>query len=120
MHEWALAESILMATIEAAEKDDIKKITEIQVSLGELQQIDRDNFTFALNEIIKSLNDKLQGVKIIIKNEKASFRCKNCENIWNFNKIKTKLNQTESEAIHFVPEITFVHTSSRAFNDISF
>ena len=34
MHEWALAESILTAAMEAAEKDKFKKITEIKIAIG--------------------------------------------------------------------------------------
>ena len=54
MHEWALAESILTAAVEAAEKEKLKKITEIKIGMGELQQIEQDIFEFALDEIIKS------------------------------------------------------------------
>jgi len=52
MHEWALAESILVAAVEAAEKEKMKKITEITIGMGELQQIEQDIFEFALDEII--------------------------------------------------------------------
>ena len=49
MHEWALAESILSAAIDESKKQKIKKITEIKISLGELQQIEKDIFRFVLN-----------------------------------------------------------------------
>ena len=52
MHEWALAESILTAAVEEAEKQKLKRITEIKIALGELQQIEQDIFEFALNEIM--------------------------------------------------------------------
>ena len=42
MHEWALAESILTTAIEAAEKEKLKIVTEIRISIGELQQIEKD------------------------------------------------------------------------------
>ena len=48
MHEWALAESILVAAIEAAEKEGLKKVREINIGIGELQQISMDAFEFAL------------------------------------------------------------------------
>ena len=53
MHEWALAESILVAAVEAAEKEKLKTITEIRIGIGELQQIEQDIFEFALEEIIR-------------------------------------------------------------------
>ena len=43
MHEWALAESILTAAMEAAEKEKLKKITEIKIGIGELQQIEQES-----------------------------------------------------------------------------
>ncbi len=110
MHEWALAESILTAAVEAAEKEKLKKITEIKIGMGELQQIEQDIFEFALDEIIKSQKDKLKNVKIKIETIKSTLKCKNCENTWKFSDMKKKLDEDESEAIHFIPEVAFVHT----------
>ena len=73
MHEWALAESILATAIEAADKEKLKKITEIIVGLGELQQVEQDIFEFALDEMIKQQAGKIKDVKIVIKSEKSNF-----------------------------------------------
>jgi len=110
MHEWALAESILTAAVEESKKEKMKKITEITIALGELQQIEKDIFKFALDEIIKEQGEILKKVKIIIKTEKSTLKCKNCENTWKFSDIKKKLDDDESESIHFIPETAFVHT----------
>jgi hydrogenase nickel insertion protein HypA len=110
MHEWALAESILTAVLEAAKKEKLKRITEIKISIGELQQIENDIFKFALNQIIKDNDNKLGKVKIIFNNEESKLKCKNCGNTWKFSDIKKKLDVDESEAIHFIPEVAFVHT----------
>ena len=72
MHEWALAESILTAAIEESKKEKMKKITEIKIELGELQQIEKDIFKFALDEIIKEQGKLLKNVKIIIKTKKST------------------------------------------------
>jgi len=109
MHEWALAESILVAAVEAAEKEKLKKITEIKIGIGELQQIEQDIFKFALDEIIKSQEDKLKDVKIIIEEIKSMLQCKSCNHSWKFDDIKKKLSEDEGEAIHFIPEVVFVH-----------
>jgi hydrogenase nickel incorporation protein HypA/HybF len=109
MHEWALAESILTAALEAAEKEKLKKIKEIKIAIGELQQIEQDIFQFALDEIIKD-EEKLKDVKIKIETEKSTLRCKNCEKTWTFSDMKKKLTEDEGEAIHFIPEVAFVHT----------
>ncbi|UCF12146.1 MAG: hydrogenase nickel incorporation protein HypA [Thermoplasmatales archaeon] len=110
MHEWALAESILSTTLEEAEKEKLKTIDEIKIGIGELQQIERDIFEFALEEIIKSKDNKLKNVKISIETEKSTLKCKSCEHTWKFSDMKKKLNEDESEAIHFIPEVAFVHT----------
>ena len=110
MHEWALAESILTAAIDAAKKEKLKKITEIKICIGELQQIEQDIFEFALEGIIQEQGGKLKNVKIKIETEKSTLKCKSCENTWSFDDMKKKLNEDESEAIHFLPEVAFVHT----------
>lgn len=110
MHEWALAESIIVAALDVAEKDKLKKINEITIQIGELQQIERDIFEYALKEIIKLQNKKLKNTKILIETEESTLKCKNCEHTWNFSDMKKKLTEEESEAIHFIPEVAFVHT----------
>jgi len=109
MHEWALAESILAAAVETADKEKLKRITEINISLGELQQIEQDIFEFALDGIIEEQGGKLKDVKIKIKIEDSYLKCKSCGNTWTFKDMKKKLNEDESEAIHFLPEVAFVH-----------
>lgn len=109
MHEWALAESILTAAVEAAEKEKLKKLTVIKISIGELQQIEEDIFKFALDEIIKTQKN-LKELKYKIEIEESTLKCKNCNHNWKFSDMKKKLSEDESEAIHFVPEVAFVHT----------
>jgi len=110
MHEWALAESILAAAVEASDKEKLKKITEINIGVGELQQIEVDIFEFALEEMIREQGGKLKNVKIRIKSEKGNLVCNNCQHEWSFSEMKKKLNEGESEAIHFIPEVVFVHS----------
>jgi len=109
MHEWALAESIISAATEAAEKEKLKKITEIKISIGELQQIEKDIFEFALAQIMKDQDKKIKNAKIKIDIEKSKLKCKNCEKVWSFNNMKKKLSKGESESIHFIPEVALVY-----------
>jgi len=110
MHEWALAESIITTAVNAADKEKIKKIKEIVVGLGELQQIEQDIFEFAIGELIKDQGKKLKNVKIKIKSEKSNFVCNNCHNHWTFDDLKKRIDEDESEAIHFIPEVALVHS----------
>jgi len=110
MHEWALAESIIITVINAAEKEKLKKITKIVIGIGELQQVEQDIFEFALGELIKEQGKKLKDVKIEIKFEKSNFVCNNCQNHWTFEDLKKSIDEDESEAIHFIPEVALVHS----------
>ena len=110
MHEWALAESVIKSSIAAAEKENIKKITEINVLLGELQQIADDIFRFALDQLVETYKDKFQDVTINIETEKTFLQCKQCDHSWEFQEMKDKLSADEAESIHFIPEVAFVHT----------
>jgi hydrogenase nickel incorporation protein HypA/HybF len=109
MHEWALAESIITAMIEEAKKERLKKIIEIIISIGELQQIEQDIFEFAFKQVLKEQKKEYKNLVFSIETEECSFKCKSCDNIWTFDELKKSLNQDESEAIHFLPEIAFVH-----------
>ena len=109
MHEWALAEAIISAALQNAEKEHLQKITEIHISLGELQQIEQDIFEFALNEIKKTQPPIIKNAKIILTIQPSTLQCKNCNYQWQFQKQKKQLTEDESEAIHFIPEVAFVH-----------
>jgi hydrogenase nickel incorporation protein HypA/HybF len=109
MHEWALAESIVMAAVETAQKEKLKTITEVTVHIGELQQIEKEIFLFALNELAKSQKPKIKNDAFHLKIEKSTLTCKTCGHCWKYSDMKKKLNESESEAIHFLPEVVFVH-----------
>ena len=100
MHEWALAEAVITAALEIAEKEGLKEISEINIRIGELQQIEADIFEFALSQL---KSDKLKNAKILINTAKAEFRCRICGTKWFFE--KNNVNEDTAEAIHFIPEV---------------
>jgi hydrogenase nickel incorporation protein HypA/HybF len=110
MHEWALAESVLSAALDEAKKQHLQRITEITITLGELQQIEEDIFRFALGELVKTHTELLKKVTIIIKKEECVLSCNQCHTTWNFKDIQKEVTGDEAEAIHFVPEVAFVHS----------
>jgi len=110
MHEWALAESIVVAAKNAAEKEQLIHVSEIKVLLGELQQINEEIFRFALDEITKTYQELMENVSITIDIEPTKLQCNNCKSTWLFSDMKQGLNEDEAEAIHFIPEVAFVHT----------
>jgi hydrogenase nickel incorporation protein HypA/HybF len=110
MHEWALAESIVIAATEEARKEKLKSITKIIIKVGELQQIEKEIFLFALMELSKIQKPSIQKNAFVIKTDKSTLTCKNCGMQWNYSDMKKNLSKTEAESIHFIPEIVFVHT----------
>lgn len=109
MHEWALAESVITTARNTAEKEHFTEIKEINIQLGELQQIEQDIFKYALDELMDAEHKLFDGTKINIEIEKSTLQCNNCGHTWNFSDVKTELSDNESEAIHFLPEVAFVH-----------
>jgi hydrogenase nickel incorporation protein HypA/HybF len=104
MHEWALAEAVISTVSQIAEKEDLKEVAEVEIKVGELQQIERDILEFALSQL-KTL--KLKNVKFHIKTVKAELKCRVCGHKWIFR--KEKMNEEIAEAIHFIPEIAHTY-----------
>ncbi len=109
MHEWALAEAIINAASEIAEKEKLRKITRVTVGIGELQTIEPDILKFALSHL---KTEKFKEAKFELRTEKARLKCRACGNTWEFN--KKDVDSNELEAIHVVPEIS--HTYIKCSN----
>jgi hydrogenase nickel incorporation protein HypA/HybF len=103
MHEWALAEAVVATTKRAAHEQHLHKVTAITVKLGALQQIEREIFTFALEQILSQEDALLRHARVVIEIERAQFRCRACSFEWAFE--EKNLSPEIAEAIHFIPEI---------------
>jgi hydrogenase nickel incorporation protein HypA/HybF len=104
MHEWALAEAVIAAASQIAEKEGLKKVTEVKIRIGEMQQIELDIFDFALSQLKPA---KLGKTKFELKTEKAELKCRACGHDWSFS--GNKLDKDPAEAIHFVPEVAHTY-----------
>ncbi len=100
MHEWALAEAVIRATQQIAEKEKLKEINEVEIKIGELQQVEREIFRFALSQL-KPAN--FRSTRFRLSKAKTKLKCRVCENTWLFR--RSKLDEDTAEAIHFVPEV---------------
>jgi hydrogenase nickel incorporation protein HypA/HybF len=109
MHEWALAEAVISTAIKAAEEEGLTEITGIKIKIGELQQIDREIFEFALREIIQPQRPIVRKAKTDLEIERAILKCRICDEEWAFGDALKELTEEQSESIHFVPEIAHVH-----------
>ena len=104
MHEWALAEAVVESVLEAVRKEKLTSVEEIDISLGELQDIEIEIFEFALKNLMEK-EDILRHTKINLKVEKTLFRCRACGNEWSLKKTKD-IDKDVKEAIHFLPELS--------------
>ena len=100
MHEWALAEAVIAAASQIAEKEGLKEVTEVRVRVGELQQIELDIFNFALSQLKPQ---KFRQARFDVETEKAELKCRACEHKWPLS--ENRLDRDSLEAIHIVPEV---------------
>jgi hydrogenase nickel incorporation protein HypA/HybF len=99
MHEWALAEAVLKAASEIAEKEQLAEVTEVNIKIGELQDVEREILSFALQQLKPA---KFKQAKFRITRATTILKCRNCGNTWQLR--KQKLDTATKEAIHFIPE----------------
>lgn len=104
MHEWALAEAVIAAALQIAEKEGLKRVTEVKIKIGEMQHIERDVFDFALSQIKPA---KFKKARFAFIAEKADLKCRVCGHEWPFS--KNRLDKDSAEAIHFVPEVAHTY-----------
>jgi hydrogenase nickel incorporation protein HypA/HybF len=104
MHEWALAEGVILAIDRMAEEEGLKQVIEASVKIGELQQVDYEILKFALGELRTS---KMGKLKFILETIPAVLKCRICDKKWKFN--SKDLGEEKTEAIHFLPEIAHVY-----------
>jgi Zn finger protein HypA/HybF involved in hydrogenase expression len=100
MHEWALAEAVVATAKRAAHEQHLPKVTAITVKLGELQQIEREIFTFALEQILSQEDVLLRHAKVILETERAKFRCRVCNFEWAFEEERSQLRGRRSDSLH--------------------
>jgi hydrogenase nickel incorporation protein HypA/HybF len=101
----ALADAVVTAALDVAERNGMQKIERIDVGVGELQRIKQDVFEFALKQVLPANEPRLAGVRIEIALEPARFRCHPCGREFG-SADSPELAPDEAEAIHFVPELS--------------
>jgi len=105
MHEWALAEAVVSTVSQIAEREGLRRVTEVRLKVGELQQIEMEILRFALSELKRS--SLLEDAEFIIETEKAELTCRVCGHKWFFKRIE--IDENAAEAIHFIPEIAHAY-----------
>lgn len=96
VHEWALAESIILHLL----SNNYYRVKELIVKIGVLQSIDKDVLEFSIRELSRENNVFID--KIVFEDEQPSLRCNACGLEWTIN--PDEFDEHIKEAIHFVPE----------------
>jgi hydrogenase nickel incorporation protein HypA/HybF len=104
MHEWALAEAVIAAASDTAHKEGLKKVTEVRITIGEMQQVERDIFCFALEQLRPA---EFADTKFEVEEERAELKCRACGFEWLFS--GKELDKASTEAVHFVPEVAHAY-----------
>lgn len=104
MHEWALAEGVVLTAERIAGEQELKEITEIVVGIGELQQIDHEIFKFSLEQLRTPI---MKNAEFTLQSITAKLKCRICSDEWKFR--SEKIDEQVSEAIHFIPETAHVY-----------
>ncbi|MEM1694968.1 MAG: hydrogenase nickel incorporation protein HypA [Desulfurococcaceae archaeon] len=101
MHEWAVAESIVLYL----KNKGVTKARKVVVYLGILQNLDKDALLFAVSELAKNEGLILDSVEFA--DEEPLFRCNTCGYAW---KLDTgSLSDDVREAVHFIPEVVHAY-----------
>ena len=103
MHEFALAEAVIRATLQTAELEGMTAVTRIAVQVGELQSIKKDVFEFALQQV-RTEDPRLADAAMEVEIVPARFACRDCEHVFTLAETGER-EASAKEAIHFVPEL---------------
>jgi hydrogenase nickel incorporation protein HypA/HybF len=89
----------------------------VTVLVGELQSIDRDIFSFALESLGREAS--LPAGTFRLQTEAALFRCRACAVTWDLAG-QAELGAEEREAIHFLPESAHAFVRCPACGSVDF
>ena len=129
MHELSIAQNVIDSVLSEAKKNDAKKVLVIEVSIGELMQLDKDAFVYSLS-LLRS-GPMLGAAKLEVKIEKATFSCRKCSRSWSMDETRKQLQEVEKGLLvreldgtelplHFLPQLypAFVHCPDCGSSDI--
>lgn len=105
MHELALAQAVITAALDVAEREGLSRVTRIEVRLGELQRIRKETFEFALAEVMPAVEPRLDAAQISLEIEPARFFCRSCAEPFSLNEETRARDPEQAEAIHLIPEL---------------
>jgi hydrogenase nickel incorporation protein HypA/HybF len=100
LHEWALAEGVLLTVLRVAAERGARRVVRVRLRLGELQQVDEPILSTALRELSKG-GPAAQAEFELIR-EPAGLECNRCGHAWRLS--PGELGPARAELVHFIPE----------------
>lgn len=104
MHEWALVEAVVSTVLEIADREGLREVHDVYIEVGELQQVDREIFDFALSQVRPP---RLETTAFHIETVPAELHCRVCGTSWRLH--PEGLDEAVAEPIHFLPEVAHAY-----------
>jgi hydrogenase nickel incorporation protein HypA/HybF len=105
MHEWAIAESIVLTVVKEAEKRGLRSLDQIVLRIGELQKMEKEVLCLAMESLFSEYGYEVPKSKFLIYEEPGVFQCNFCGTEWEYSDSTGFLSEDEKEKIHFLPEV---------------
>lgn len=112
VHEWALADSIIIYLLNKG----VRKAKKLIVKIGALQSIDKEVLSFALNELSRVNTISIENIEIL--EEAPTLKCYRCGYEWSIN--VNDINDEIRESIHFLPESIYAYYKCPRCKSIDF
>jgi len=101
VHEWALAESIVLYTKQVG----YTSIKKLRVTIGVLQSVDKEILEYALRELAREHGVRVAQVELV--DEYPLLKCNVCGFEWSIS--PSDMSEDIREAVHFVPEAIYAY-----------
>jgi hydrogenase nickel incorporation protein HypA/HybF len=76
MHEFSISNEIVRNVLDAARKNNGRKVVSVQLEIGELTLVNVEQVTFWIHELFKG--SVAEGAKVKVKRIRARVQCKSC------------------------------------------
>lgn len=104
MHEWSLAAGIIQTVEDECRRQSIARVQSLELSVGELAQIEVDTLREALSNLKKGT--AMAGCRITIRKERTRMSCRKCMHAWSFMESRKQLSPLQKggdNAVHYLP-----------------
>ncbi len=103
MHETSIAAGIISIVEEAASREGLGNVLEVEVEVGLLSLVDLESLRFALE--VMSQGTLLEGAKVIFRVVEPMLRCNKCKAEWSVKREAVEgLDEASRLALHLYPE----------------